>query len=395
MKHFPVRQLFWVLMALSSVPALASGAEEPEDFKVGRQRDGSIVVPTNQVLRPAGQQITFPGRPVDLLLIEDGQTLVVKNLRDLVFIDVATAKIKQTLELDRGLGPEPVFEIKDLVARPIGPDGKPKAPYADGFSVVGLAALPGRIFVSDALNRLHVAERKKDGRYRWGAAIELFPPKVGGYANPAGVAFQSKDEAWVTTTRGNNVQLVNLSDGPGRAGGGGRRRSVHRSSPVRIAVTSATGAATRRRKAIRRPSRPARRSASIRRPASPITAPSRSSRAEPGHWKQVKTIAVGLHPSGMIARAARRPFSTSPTPTATRSRSSTRRPTRWSRRSPAGRRPGCPSAAAANALALSPDGGTLYVANGTNNCVAVVRLGSKAFDGPAEQRPEQSTRRSA
>src|SRR5205823_1286663 len=43
-----------------------------------------------------------------------------------------------------------------------------------------------------------------------------------------------------------------------------------------------------------------------------------------------------------------------------------------------------------NALALSPDGGTLYVANGTNNCVAVVRLGGKAAEGDARARPAAS-----
>ncbi len=35
---------------------------------VGPQPDGSILVPTNQLLRPAGFQIQFQGRPVDLAL---------------------------------------------------------------------------------------------------------------------------------------------------------------------------------------------------------------------------------------------------------------------------------------------------------------------------------------
>ena len=38
-----------------------------------------------------------------------------------------------------------------------------------------------------------------------------------------------------------------------------------------------------------------------------------------------------------------------------------------------------PFGSGSNALALSPDGGTLYVANGTNNCVAVVRLGVESL----------------
>src|SRR5579885_2332504 len=70
-----------------------------EDFKVGLQPDGRIVVPTNQVLRPAGKQVTFPGRPVDLALADDGRTLVVKNMSDLVFIDTTAAAVRQTLFL--------------------------------------------------------------------------------------------------------------------------------------------------------------------------------------------------------------------------------------------------------------------------------------------------------
>ena len=69
--------------------ALAAAADDIDQLKVGVQPDGRIVVPTNQILRPAGQQVTFPGRPVDLALAEDGAVLVVKNMRDLVFIDLA------------------------------------------------------------------------------------------------------------------------------------------------------------------------------------------------------------------------------------------------------------------------------------------------------------------
>src|SRR5690242_4622698 len=92
------RRCFWLILAWSAC-CMAARADERDQLPVGRQKDGSVIVPTNQVLRPAGRQVTFPGRPVDLALAEDGQTLVVKNINNLVFIDVATAKIKQTLEL--------------------------------------------------------------------------------------------------------------------------------------------------------------------------------------------------------------------------------------------------------------------------------------------------------
>src|SRR5215470_1811426 len=130
------------MSALSLCCCLSVGlslhADDLDRLKVGVQADGSIVVPTNQILKPAGQQVTFPGRPVDLALAEGGKTLVVKNLHDLVFIDVATAKVKQSLRLRKG-----------------------------GFSVVGLAVRGERVYASDADRRVHVARRHAGGQYRW------------------------------------------------------------------------------------------------------------------------------------------------------------------------------------------------------------------------------------
>src|SRR5262245_19406256 len=100
------------LGALAAGAAPRAGAQDR--LKVGLQPDGRIVVPTNQILKPAGTQVTFPGRPVDLALADGGKTLVVLNLRDLVFIDVATARVTQTLELLPKGGPEPVLTIEGL-----------------------------------------------------------------------------------------------------------------------------------------------------------------------------------------------------------------------------------------------------------------------------------------
>ena len=51
---------------------------------VGPQADGSILVPTNQLLRPAGFQMLFPGRPVDLALSPDGKWLAVLDRKSVV-----------------------------------------------------------------------------------------------------------------------------------------------------------------------------------------------------------------------------------------------------------------------------------------------------------------------
>src|SRR5437667_7126181 len=189
---------------------LAGAADERDRLKVGVQPDGRIVVPTNQVLRPAGTQITFPGRPVDIALCDDGRTVVAKNMKSLVFIDVATAKVKQTLELpgDPYLPFNPVAAMK----KPINPDGKGHH-YPDGFSAVGLLVDGDRVFVTDSQDHLQQARRQKDGSYAWTEAVAIIPPKVGGDPFPVGIARQSAEELWVCSSRGNAVQLVNLKAG--------------------------------------------------------------------------------------------------------------------------------------------------------------------------------------
>ena len=53
---------------------------------VGPTRDGGHIVPTTQLIRPAGETIELAGRPVDIALAPDGQTLYVKDNRGLVVV---------------------------------------------------------------------------------------------------------------------------------------------------------------------------------------------------------------------------------------------------------------------------------------------------------------------
>jgi len=155
-------------------------------------------VPTNQILDPAGMQVTFPGRPVDLVLIDDGKTLVVKNLRDLVIIDVASGKIKQTLTITARL-------VKEATTA--------REAKGGGFSVVGLIAIGDRILATDVQNAVRIAKKQDDGSYAWTNPVIVETPAVGGLAHPAGLALQDEGQVWVTSTRGNNMQLLDLTTG--------------------------------------------------------------------------------------------------------------------------------------------------------------------------------------
>jgi YVTN family beta-propeller protein len=315
-------------------------------------------VPTNQVLQPAGKQVLFPGRPVDLAFADGGQTLVVKNLRDLVFLDTGTGAIKQTL------------------ASPV------------GFSVVGLLVHGEFVYASDVRDHVRVARRRPDGSYQWLSAIALAKPQVGGAAHPAGIARDEDGFLWVTSTRGNNVQRIDPQTG-----------KVEQVVPVGIAPYQIC---------FRGPDRayvsnwggdpPAAGDASAPSAGSPARIDPKTGIASDGTvsvlgkrdgtWRTLKTVRVGLHPSGLALGPRGKLLYVANANSDTVSVLDTARdeivatiPCRPEARLPFG--------SGANAVALSPDGTTLYVANGTNNCLAVVQLGARATEeatGPAESR---------
>jgi YVTN family beta-propeller protein len=343
---------FAFLAALADSPAT-----ERDRQQVGIQADGSIVLPTNQVLRPAGRHLTFPGRPVDCVLTDHGGTLVVKNLQDLVFIDTTSNQIRQTLSL-----PRPVKKDEKLY-----------------FSVVGLAVDGDRVYASDSDRHVRVARRQKDGSCAWEAPIEIQLPEVTGSPHPAGLGFAPDGALWVTATRANKV--LRLGNGKSEAVAVGVAPfAICCPRADRCYVTNWGGDPPR-------PGDPQSLSS-----GTPVRIDARTNVAndgtvsvlapENGHWKQTKTINVGLHPSGLALGPGQRLLyvanANSDTVSVIDTRTDTAVETIGCR--PASR---LPFGSGSNALAVSPDGTTLYVANGTNNCIAVVALGT--VDAPGKE----------
>lgn len=95
--------LAWALLAFC--PNVAPGQEEapsplaaqidPADYdllRVGTDAGGRIVVPTNQVLSPAGRQVAFSGRPTDVALSPDGRWLAVLDRNQVAIVEPESAK---------------------------------------------------------------------------------------------------------------------------------------------------------------------------------------------------------------------------------------------------------------------------------------------------------------
>lgn len=342
-----------------------TSADERDRLKVGLQPDGRIVVPTNQILQPAGTQVNIPGRPVDLLLVNAGRTLIAKNMRNLVFINAASGQIQQTLAL------------------PAASKG-----LSGAFSAVGLVVTGSLVLASDSQNAVRVARCRYDGSFQWIDHIPLKAPAVGGAAYPTGMALQGKKELWVCSSRGNELQLLSLDDG-----------QVKARVPVGVAPYMPVVVGEKVYVSNWGGDRPAKDDPQHKSSGTSTKTDPRTSVANTGsisvvarvgtEWKRTNSIAVGGHPSGLtasnngqfvyVANANSDTVSVIDTAKDMVVETINCKP-----------EAALPFGTGSNAVTLSPDGATLYVANGTNNCVAVVELGSMAGGPPAEGRPRPS-----
>ncbi len=178
-----------IVFSLSVVVIVLSGCLRDNqntliNQKVGIQPDSSILVPSNQLLRPAGFQVYLPGRPVDLVLTPDGRFLLVKNKDNLNLIRLIDRTIMQSLPLGR-----------------------------NGASFTGICLSPDGhlIYITDAEDRICIAEIDKNNMMQWRQPVMLPSPSAGGSPVPGGVAINDKgDKLYVTLSRSNSLAVIDL-----------------------------------------------------------------------------------------------------------------------------------------------------------------------------------------
>ncbi len=340
--------LFGTLTFLFSGMPLFSQQIDFSHVTVGLQPDGSVITSTHQRLTPAGFQVTFPGRPVDLVLGPKERYLYVKNKSDIVVIRVLDRTIMQTLPMKKG--------GNSFVGILISKDGK-------------------KLYTSDARRRVWEATISKDHILRWSRDFEFEGPQGKGSAVPAGMAF-SKDGHYllVCLSRNNSLAVVNLSD------------KTYYEIPVGMApydvLVAPSGKVYVSNWGGRRPKKgdPTAESSGSQVLVDPKTGIANSgtiSIVDLEKNKVVGSIPVGLHPSGMalshsgnflfVANANSDFVSVINTQTDSLVEAIS---VKLHNSLPFGSSP--------NALVVSPNDLTLYVANATNNAIAVVALGQNA-----------------
>ena len=152
------------------------------DIAVGQLPDGQQSLPSKQILRAAGQQIQFAGRPVDLALSPDGKTAYLKNINSLLVVDTSAWRVLQTLAFP-----------------------------GSGASMHGIAVNPegSHVYATGAGNELYDWVVAADGIVSFSRTIAM-----PGGSDPCGLAISSDgSQAFVCLSIANKLAVVDLTSG--------------------------------------------------------------------------------------------------------------------------------------------------------------------------------------
>lgn len=365
--------LFCCCVATSSnAQEIAKGGKDKFEKKslVGKQKDGSYIVPTSQIIDPAGATITFPGRPTDLALNPDETILAVKNLEDIIFFDATNHTIKQTLALPKG---------------------------GNTFTGISWSDNGQKVWTTDTRGYLRSAKLQSNGLFEWSDVI-LLPSKImsnghfawgneipdkttrasNGPEYPGGFAIdEQRGYIYVTLNRNNSVGIVNM-----------KTNKFEAHVPVGIApysviikgdkayVTNWGG---------RLPVKGDKTAMSygtaiVVDPITGIASSGTVSMIDLNTRKVIKEIKVHLHPSGMVLHpdGSRLYVANANSDLISVINTQTDQVIKDINPKPMAE---LPFGSAPNALAISADGKTLYVANGGNNLIAVIDLTADLVKG--------------
>ncbi len=313
---------------------------------VGRQADGRIIVPTNQVLDPAGEQIEFPGRPFDFLLSPDERTLVVKVHDSVLFVDVESRKVVRSIPLKENSF-HGIAGTKDLA----------------------------KIFVSRSEEGIAVLQTANAEKSPIEKKISL-PKKAGARTGPVpgGLALAEDGRTLLATfSRNNTLALIDLSTETAEEIPVGIAPYGVLVKDARAYVSNWAGRPPNEGD----PTGPTSGSKMIVDPKTFAAASGTISVVDLAAKKEIASIEVGFHPSGMVINPARNRLFVTNANSDTISvieldshKVVETIPVRPAKELPYGSAP--------NAVEISPDGKTLFVASGSNNCIAVLELSSAA-----------------
>ncbi len=193
MRRKGLRRVAACVFAAGMLAPVAAQATDFDGALVGRQSDGSVVIPTNQRLRPAGTQIELTGRPVAAAIRPDQRTAALLNGygRALLVLDLATDTVLQEFTTAGG---------------------------SASFGGLLYSADGNTLYASQASGRIVVCTVGADGKLTLARYINTpastipWPGREDNDAYPGGMAFSSDGtKLYVTLNRNNTLGLIDLA----------------------------------------------------------------------------------------------------------------------------------------------------------------------------------------
>jgi len=310
---------------------------------IGPQPDGSILVPTNQLLRPAGFQIQFHGRPVDLAISPNGKWMAVLNKNHLELIQVNDRTIFQRLEIKKG----------------------------GSYNGLAFSEDGNKIYVSQSRNHIFIAEMDDENVLTWSDKIKFPEAKVGGHPVPGGIILAEKDKKLYTTlNRSNSLAIVQMSDKSIKEiPVGVAPYELALFSPQKAYVSNWGGRQPKEGEVTYKTSN----SDVLIDPKTGIANNGTVSVVDLTQGKEIKSIEVGLHPGAMVFSPDKKLLYVACANSDIISVIDTETDKVVNEIS-VHFTEGLPFGSAPNALEISRDGKLLYIANGTDNAICVVDL---------------------
>jgi YVTN family beta-propeller protein len=357
-----------LLLAICSVaPGLVAQERATDTGLVGRHEPDRVVTPVNQVVTPYGLQVELPGlRPQAIALSPDGRLLVTSGkTSELVVLDPASGRVRQRVALPA----EQTNKAPQLPsANILKPDEKGQ------LSFTGLAFSPDgkRIYLSDVNGSVKIFDVAPDGAVHAAFAISM----------PLANAPRRKEEipaGLALSPDGRRLYVaLNLSNRLGEfdALNGRLRRTFNVGvAPYDVVVTGAKAYVSNwggRRPKPGELTGPAGRGTEVKvDPVRHIANEGSVSVIDLRSERTVAEIIVGLHSSALALHPRGRHLVCANAASDNISVIDTRTDkvieTIWAKQSPADL-----FGASPNALCFSRNGDRLYVANGTQNAIAVI-----------------------
>ncbi len=359
---------FLTLVSMLVLAGACRNGDYSSTDSVGEVSPQRYVTPVHQILTPTGIQVELPGmRPQAVALSPDGRLLATSGkTKELVLIDPQTGEVRQRVPLPSSATRDP----NDVSSHILKPDESGQLSYT------GLVFSPDgrRIYLSNVNGDIKVFGVDSDGRVRGLSSIGLPAANAPERKEeiPAGLAI-SRDgrRLYVALNLSNRLAEIDVNTG-----------AVLRSWPVGVApygVVLVGGKAYVSNWGGRVPDEdsltgPAGRGTRVR--VDPVRHIASEGSVSVIHLHQespIREIMVGLHSSAIACSPNGRHVVVANAGSDTLSVIDVRADkvveTIWTKPSPADL-----FGASPNALAFDPSGDLLYVANGTQNAVAVFRF---------------------